>query len=282
MVTLLPPAAEIIYAIGAGDRLAGRSKWTRFPPRVASVPDVGDGMRPSVEAVLARRPDLVVMYAGGSNAAQRDQLQAAGIRVLWLRHDTLEQLDQNIRAIGQALGCPDRAAVLAESVRADLEAVAGAVGGVRSSMTVYWDAWAEPLYTIGRGSYLDSLMTMAGAQNVFGDLTLPSPVVSLEAIIDRDPDHIITTMPGYEELPYEEKRQRAVATLLRRPGWEAVPAVNRGAVIPVDGDLMGILGPRTPLAARALAQALHPGLELPESQTELVAPAGACPGRDPQ
>jgi len=243
VVSLIPAATEILFAIGAGDRLVGRTRWGLHPPEAAAVPDVGDGIRPSLEAVLAREPDLVVLVAGSDNRGVAERLGALGVRTLALTHNTLGDLERNVLALGAAVGCGGSAERLVRRIRDDLERLAASRPG--PPVRVYYDVWSEPPMTIGRGSYLDSLLTLAGAENVFGGLAPPSPQVSIESIVRADPDLVLYSGAGGAEGP------------VGRPRWEHVPAVARGRVARIDGDLVGRLGPRVAEAARELARAVH-------------------------
>lgn len=262
VVSLIPAATEILFAIGAGDRVVGRTHWGVHPAEAATVPDVGDGIRPSLEAVLARDPDLVVLVGGSDNRGVAARLEALGVRTMSLTHNTLADLDRNIRALGEAVGCAGSAARLLTRIRGGLARVAAERRG--PPVRVYYDVWPDPPMTIGRGSYLDSLLTIAGAENVFGDLEAPSPQVSLEAIVRADPDRILYSAGSGADAP------RA------RPGWEHVPAVAAGRVTRIDGDLVGRLGPRVAAAARELARAVHGEGARPEASGAGEEPALAC------
>ncbi len=253
IVSLIPAVTEILFALGADDRLVGRTQWGVHPPAASEIPNVGDGVRPSLEAVLARKPDLVILYDGEENRASRDRLRTLGVPVLALRHDTLEDLRRNTVTLGEEIGCPDAASALAEHVSEGLANVAAATGD-RRRIRVYFNAWPDPPITIGRGSFIDSLLTVAGGTNVFGDFAAASPRVSLEAIIERDP-----------ELVLESRRPTELADpsdLEKRHGWEQVPAVSAGRVSGVDGNLVSRLGPRVADAALAIARTLHADLQL--------------------
>lgn len=270
IVSLVPALTEVLFAIGAGDRLVGRTRFDAHPPAVRRVPSVGDGIRPSIEVVLAREPDLVLLYAGPDNRGVAEELRRVGLRTLALRHDRLEDLERNVERLGEATACREGARALTEALRRDLQAVAEAAAEV-PARSVYYDLWPDPPITVGAGSYLDSLIVQAGGRNVFAELAAPSPQVSLEAIAARDPDVIV--WPVSREGP-------ARPPPAARPGWLAVAAVRRGDVRRVDGELVHRLGPRIGEAAAALAGAIHPELSerlLPVSRSEVR--ATACGGR---
>jgi iron complex transport system substrate-binding protein len=213
------------------------------------VPDVGAGIRPSAEAVLARTPDAVVLFAGPDNHAAIVEFERLGIPTLALYHNSLGDLERNLERLGELSGRVAAAAASTRRIRAQLARVAALTAGLER-VSVYYDLWSNPPITIGAGSYLDSLIHLAGGSNIFGDLPEPSPKVSLEAIVIRDPALVLVpTAAG-------ETRDDP----LERPGWDAIPAVRDGRVRTVDAELLHRLGPRIGTAAMDLAIALHPGI----------------------
>ena len=268
IVSLVPAATELLFALGAGDRVVGRTRWGVHPPAARRIPDVGDGIRPSLEAVVAREPDLVILYEGETNRASREQFARLGLPTLALRHDRLEDLRRNILRLGQVLGCPAAGRALAARIAHGLEGVAAATSG-RRRIRVYYDAWAEPPITIGGGSFIDSLLTVAGAMNVFGELRAASPRVSLEAIVERAPERILvmTRREASDGSPDPGAR----------PGWERIPAVASGRITALDGDLVTRMGPRVAEAAWSIARALH--ADLPSAPAAVAPPSAVTPCR---
>jgi iron complex transport system substrate-binding protein len=250
IVSLVPSVTEILYALGAGERVVGRSAWDDEPPAVLSVPSVGDALRADPERVLARHPDLVILHAGPDNAGAAERLAGLGAPTLAVRIDDLDDLDRTVRRLGDLLGREEEARTLRDRIFSELEEVRAATAGL-PRVSVYYDVAWPPAITIGAGSYLDDLISIAGGRNVFGDLSAPSPHVALEAIVARDPEVIV--VPGGDAAG-------ASAGPRDRPGWQAVGAVSRGDLIPIDAGLVHRLGPRVGAAARALALALHPEL----------------------
>ena len=238
IVSLNPVTTEAMFAIGADARLIGRTKWDASPPEVRRVPDLGDGLQPNVEAVLAARPDLVVLYAAEANRTAAAAFRRAGVQTLSMRTDRIADLARVLHALGIALGDTAAAQVVADSVRRSLDAVS-ARAPRRPPLSVFWYAWPSPIITIGAGSYLDELISLAGARNVFGDLTQPSPQVSLESVAQRNPDVILAG-------PIAAGRLRADAR------WQSVRAVREGRVFVFDTSLVGRPGVRLGEGARSL------------------------------
>lgn len=245
IVSLIPATTEILFALGAGDRVVGRTRWDGWPPEVRQVPDLGDGIRPSIETVIEARPDLVILYASGDNRDAARALRSAGIDVISLRIDSIAEFERAAVLLGDAVGEPARAKAVVDSVRATLDRVRSATSGLPRP-TIFMLAWENPLMTIGSGSFLSELVDIAGGRNVFGDLEGPSPQVSFEEVLRRDPEYILG-------------RPETAGNLAARERWRVLPAVREGRVLVMDTALVGRPGVRLGEAAVSIARLLHPG-----------------------
>lgn len=247
IVSLIPATTEILFALGAGDKVVGRTRWDGWPPEALQVPDLGDGIRPSIETVLSVRPDLVVLYASGDNRDAARALRSAGVAVISLRIDSIAQFERATLLLGNYAGAPDRARAVVDSVRGTLERVRTAAGVAGSRPTVFMLAWETPLMTIGSGSFLSELVDIAGGRNVFGDLEGPSPQVAFEEVLRRDPQFILGRPETAGKLGASER-------------WRQLPAVREGRVLVMDTVIVGRPGVRLGEAAVSIARLLHPGI----------------------
>jgi ABC-type Fe3+-hydroxamate transport system substrate-binding protein len=245
IVSLSPATTEILFALGAGRRLVGRTHWDRYPDSALAVPDLGNGMRPNVEAVLAARPDLVVLYASDQNRDAARALRQAGVAVVALRNDRLADFGRTTLVLGRLSGDESRAAALIDSVTRTLDRVRAATRG-RVSPSLFLVANEQPLMAIGAGSFLSELVEIAGGRNVFGDLAAPSPQVSFEEVLRRNPD-IVMGAPAL------------VASIRAQPRWRRLPAVGAGRLLITDTTLVILPGVRLGQAAVSIARLLHPG-----------------------
>jgi ABC-type Fe3+-hydroxamate transport system substrate-binding protein len=248
VVSLNPAATEVIFALGAQGTLVGRSRWDEFPAAATSIPALGDGIRPNVEAVLAVRPTLVVLYATPDNRAAAESFARAGVKTLALRVDRIAQFHAMVRTLGVALGVEARARTVSDSVTATLDRVGATVTRlvpVAERKRVVWAAWSSPPIVIGGGSYMDELLTLSGADNVFHDAPTPSVTVSAEEIIRRAPTYVVTSA-------------KTAPTLAATSGWQAVPAVQGQRFIFHDPTVTGRPSVVLGMAAVQLARALHP------------------------
>lgn len=250
IVSLIPAVTEIIFALGAEQCLVGRSKYDNHPSGVESIPDVGQAIGADVEKVLERGPDLVLLIAGSDNARTVEQFERLDVPSLVLRLNRIRGLKATIERMGLLLGRESEADSLWNSIEGQLAAVSERTAEL-PTVTVYYDIAYPPAITIGAGSYLDSLITIAGGRNAFHDVATPSPTVTLEAIVLRDPDLILHPV---------SQGWGGGAGPMDRPLWRGLRALTSGGVREVDADLLHRLGPRIGEAAWHLAEALHPEL----------------------
>jgi iron complex transport system substrate-binding protein len=246
IVSLNPTTTEILFAIGAGPRLVGRTKWDSWPDSVRFVPSVGDAMRPNVEAILNTHPDLVVLYASNDNRPAESSLRKAGIRTIALRTDSIAQFKRITLLLGTLVGEPQRARNVVDSVQATLDRVRAATANV-PKRSVFFHTWDTPLITIGARSFLHELVVIAGGTNVYGDVQEISPVVTLEDVVRRNPDVILAS-------------PITVKSLLANPQWQAVRAVRGKHVVAYDTNVVGRPAVTLGAAAVNIANLLHPGI----------------------
>jgi iron complex transport system substrate-binding protein len=246
VVSLNPTSTELLFALGAGPRVVGRSRYDVHPEAARNVPDLGPGIVPSVEHVLAARPDLVVLYASADNRPAAKSFRAAGINVIALRTDLIIDFERTTRLLGRLTGTSDAAERLLDSVTTTLDRVRRATSALPRPR-VFLHAWESPLMTIGAGSFLSQLVSIAGARNVFDDLPQPSAQVSFEEVLRRDPDVLLVGPQTALELE-------------AMPRWRMLRAVREGHLLIYDTLLVGRPSVRLGEAAISLARLLHPGV----------------------
>lgn len=236
IVSLAPSSTELLFAVGAGPQVVGRTTWCRYPAAALAVPVVGDGLDPNIEAVAATHPDLVVLYRSPSNGAAITQFDQLGITSVVLRQDLLADVARDARLLG-TLTAHQAAADSLGRLLDSLSELPPAPVRARVAIVV----WDNPPIVIGGGSFLDELGRLAGARNVFHDLPQASATVSLESIAARNPDLIAVV---------DDSSASNTPSFARRPEWRAVPAVRAGRIIHLPGTLFGRPSPR---AAEAVA-----------------------------
>lgn len=247
IVALVPSATETIVALGARDRLVGRTRYDR-DPALAALPDVGGGLDPNIESIAALTPDLVILQGGNRRSDLRERLAALRIPTLAIALDDTTDAFASIALLGQALALDTAATRVSNTIRADFRAVAASVEG-RTRPRVFYVVFNDPPMTAGPNTFIGQLLTLAGGENLFADTPTDWPTIAMEELVRRAPDRII--------LPTGELREASLAKLRTQPGWRALAAVRDGRVALVDGDLANRPGARMGLAARALRDAIH-------------------------
>lgn len=242
IVTLAPHLAELVHAAGAGDRLVGTVAWSNFPPAVAALPQVGDAFRVDLEALAVLHPDLVLAWQGGNPDHLVEQLAGRGYRVVALAPERLDDIGVQLETIGRLAGTEAVATAAAAAFREELAALRRAQAGKTPVRVFYQVSW-RPLYTIGGRQLISEVIDVCGGRNIFADLGELAPAVSLEAVIERDPEVILSA-----------DLQRAELEEWRR--WTGITAVRGGHLYSVDGDLVVRASPRILAGAREVCARL--------------------------
>lgn len=190
IVTLAPHLAELAYAAGAGDLLVGVSAYSDFPPPVAGIEVVSDAFTVDQERLRLLAPDLVLAWQSGTPAHIIDELRTSGYRVEAIRTRGIGDIAAAIRRIGELTGRGGAAADVASQFESDLHALGEQYSG-REDVSVFYQVSLKPLYTINGEHYIGELIQLCGGTNIFADLGELAPAVSVEAVVDRNPDAII-------------------------------------------------------------------------------------------
>lgn len=247
VVSLIPSGTETLFALGAGSQVVGRTKYD-VAPEMLHLPSVGGGLDPSLEALVALRPDLVVSWEEGKSRGLRQRLEQLGIPVFAIRTRDTVDVFRNVERLGQLVGRDTSAQHLNRSLRRQLAEVRVSVGeGPRPS--VMYVVWTDPPMTVGPRTFIAQLVEIAGGRILFPDVEQDWPTVAIEEIVRRQPDVVV--------LPIGETRAHSVERLRDDPGWRSLSAVRQGRVVQVPADLMNRPGPHIGEAARVMRDALR-------------------------
>ncbi len=253
IISLIPSATESLVALGAADRVVGRTRYD-VAPEVAGAASVGGGLDPSLETIVALHPDLVVGWANDKRQAVVEKLVALGVPVFSLKTDDTVDVFRNLASLGRLTGRDAAAAAVAAGVRREFDAVRRSVAG-RPRPRVFYVVYNDPPMTAGPNTFIAQLIGLAGGQSVFPDVPQAWPTVSMEEIVRRDPDLVVVPRGARSR---GEAPGAALAELRARGGWRDVGAVRRGRVVTVEENLVNRPGPHLGEAARALRAVLHP------------------------
>lgn len=190
VVSLAPSLSEIVVELDSADLLVGVLDAGERPAALKDVPSVGRYGQLDMERLLSLKPDLLLLWPGSVGPAQRDQLKRLNIPTYVAEPHNLEQLSAQIEAIAAQLGRPERGVTLAADLRQKLDDLRQRYRR-ETPLTVFYQVWDKPLYTVGGGQIISDALEVCGARNVFADLSLPAPQVSIEAVLQRDPGVIL-------------------------------------------------------------------------------------------
>lgn len=254
IISLAPSNTEILFAVGAGGQVVGRDTFSDYPAEAQKAADIGGGFGElEIETLLSLNPDLVL----AADIIAPEQIQALedlGLTVFLLSNPvTLDEMYDNLRVAARLTGHETEAESLIADLEARVTAVEEKLAGVETSPLVFYELDAtdpNAPWTSGPGTFIDTLITMAGGRNLGSTLEDSWVQISLEELIVQNPDIILLGDAKWGGVTPE-----AVAD---RPGWDALAAVQKGQVYPFDDDLVSRPGPRLVDGLEALAQLLHP------------------------
>jgi len=256
IVSLAPSNTEILFAIGAGDKIVGVTDYCDYPynftawVEAGNMSSIGSYWGPSLEPIVALEPDLVLATSASLDAASN--LKNLGYAVLVVEGHTIDEILEDILLVGRATYKNAEASALVIQMRARIDAVTTQLMAATSTPKVYYEVWYEPLMSAGPGTFIDEIITLAGGENIFSDATTSWPSVSSEEIIDRDPD-VMLFPDTYMAAGYYD-----ISSVPDRPGWSIITAVQNDAIYEIVEDMLVRSGPRVVDAIEAIAALLHP------------------------
>ncbi len=247
LISLAPNLTEIIYAIGAGDGLVGRTTYCNYPAEAQKVEAVGDTLKPSIERIIALRPQIVFVSTASQLEAFTGELDAHHIAVYVTDSHDLEGVFQSIERMAEVLGKRPQADELLKQLRARVNAVEEKTKS-RPPVRVFYQVSDEPLYTIGREAFITDLIKRAGGISVTADVPGAWPRYSAESALAAKPEAIVLPTGGSMG-----NANSTVASALQRS-----PAVANGRLYKINDDHLSRPGPRAVDGLEELAHALHP------------------------
>jgi iron complex transport system substrate-binding protein len=233
--------------VGAGDRLVGRTSYCDYPPEAKAVAEIGDTLHPSLERIIALKPQVVLISTSSQLEVFTQQLQNQNIAVFVTDPHDLEGVFRSIQEVGEMLGEKDQADQLVTKLRERTTAVEQAVKG-KQPVRVFYQVSAEPLYTAGHDAFVTDLMRRAGAASVTANVPGAWPKYSNESALAARPEAIILPTGGSMGSVNSD-----VTEALRQS-----PAALHGRVYKINDDYLTRPGPRAIDGLEAMARALHP------------------------
>jgi len=242
-VSLAPSVTESVFAVGAGDRLVGVTTFCNYPEEARSIAKVGDTMNPNMESIIALKPDVVFVSTASQIEAFTNTLEANSIAVYVTDAGTPGQVMGELVKLGGLFGTSEQANRLVESLHARIQSVGDKLR-FAPLLRTFVQISKEPLFTVGRMSFVTKLVEMGGGESVTANIETAYPKLSKETALTKNPEAIILSESEDNELPNEI--------------FNNSPAVKNGRVYKIDADILSRPGPRLVDALEQLARDLHP------------------------
>jgi iron complex transport system substrate-binding protein len=254
VISIIPATTEMLFAMGAGDKVVGVGSYDHYPPEVDRLPRVGALIDPNVERLLALKPDLVVVY--DTQVELKQQLQGAGIPFFSYTHRGVPDITQTIRSLGARVGVEQGATALADRIERQLADIRARVSRLPHPKTLL--VFGRDRGTLsnidasGGYGFLHDMLEIAGADDVLADVKRQSVMMSTEMVLARAPEVIIELQYTAALTPDQLKAEQAAWNAL-----PSVPAVKNGRVYLLQGDEFVVPGPRVVAATERLVKVIH-------------------------
>jgi iron complex transport system substrate-binding protein len=245
IVSLAPGATEMLFAAGAGKHVIATVEFSDEPPAAKRVPRIGDVVAIDMEKLVALRPEVAVIWPGGGNPAQIEEIKRLHIPMYSQQVNALADIPGSLRRLGALAGTSEVAEQAARNIEARLAALAQTYGSGRHP-SVLMEVWNHPFYTVGGSHLISDALKACGARNAFGDLRELGPVIDVEAVVARDPDIIVAAAP-------QGAGQEWLADWKR---FTTLRAVRSGNLISFEDQRLTRLGPSVVDATEGLCKAL--------------------------
>jgi len=255
IISLAPSNTEILFALNLESFVIGVTEQCDYPPRVLDLKAsgilevIGGYATPSLEKIVSLNPDLVL----AATSLQTDvihQLEAQGLTVVGLNPKTVSDILKDIILVGSICDVEAKALKLTRELSSRITYIASRVSAQGTPLKVYYELWYDPLMSVGKGSWIDELIHMAGGENIFSNSETPYPIVNPEAVLEMNPDAIFIPI-GYMGGEFKPSLQG-------RPGWNTLSAVKNGRIYEVDEDVLLRPGPRIIEGLWQIAVNLYP------------------------
>lgn len=244
IVTLAPSLTELVFAAGAGDRLVGVSAYSDYPPAALDLPVIGDAFSIDQEQLAILKPDVLLAWESGMATHAIDELASIGYRVELIRTRSLADVSAALRRIGELTGHATEADAAAEALEAGLAQLVERHAD-EAPIRVFYQVHRQPLFTINGEHYVSELIHLCGGRNIFADLNELAPSISVEAVVERDPEVMLASSDAGDDAFIEWQR------------WPNLTAVRSGNQYIMPADQIGRATPRLVQAGQAVCEALQ-------------------------
>jgi iron complex transport system substrate-binding protein len=254
IVSLAPNLTEILFALGLGENVVAVSNNCDWPAEAAGKKKVGTFWQPNIEAIITSKPDLVITEWFEQQKAVADTLNRLGYKVLTLKIEEIEELFTAIQKIGAAASCSKRAEKIAGDIRKKIDDLQSKYS-LANKVRTLWVVQVEPLRVVGRNTFINEMIELAGGENAIGPTISQYPQIGTEELLACGAEVIIQSAMGMDN---PDRQQQAAEAFWSK--FAALPAAKNNRIYVVNPDTVSRLGPRLPQGIKMIAGYLHPDI----------------------
>ncbi len=244
VISMAPHVTETLFAAGGGSRIVGAVNYSDYPEAAKSIPRIGSNREIDMERVISMKPDLIVAWMHNNSERQIEMVRKLGVPVFLSDPQKLEGIPDNVARLGQLMGTQAAADPAAAELRRQLASLRSRYAG-RPTVRTFYQVWDKPLYTLSGRHIITDALRLCGGENIFDKLTVTAPIVSIESVLQADPEAVFGTA---------EKNYGGVN--LWKP-YASLTATRRDNLFTVDGNLLNRAGPRMIAGTAVLCEKLE-------------------------
>ena len=244
VISMAPHVTETLFAAGGGSRIVGAVNYSDYPEAAKSIPRIGSNREIDMERVISMKPDLIVAWMHNNSERQIEMVRKLGVPVFLSDPQKLEGIPDNVARLGQLMGTQAVADPAAAELRRQLASLRSRYAG-RPTVRTFYQVWDKPLYTLSGRHIITDALRLCGGENIFDKLTVTAPIVSIESVLQADPEAVFGTA---------EKNYGGVN--LWKP-YASLTATRRDNLFTVDGNLLNRAGPRMIAGTAVLCEKLE-------------------------
>jgi iron complex transport system substrate-binding protein len=244
VISLAPHVTELLFAAGGGSHVVGVVAYSDFPEEAKKIPQIGSNREVDLERIMALKPDLIVVWRHGSSERQIDMVRKLGVPLFHSEPQKLDDIPESVAKLGQLMGTERVADPAAAALREQLASLRGRYAN-RPLVRAFYQVWDKPLYTLNGKHIVSDALRVCGGENIFAALPVTAPIVSVEGVLQENPEAIFATA---------EKNYGGVS--MWKP-YGTLLAVRKDNLFTIDGNLLNRSGPRMIPGAAMLCEKLE-------------------------
>jgi len=244
VISMSPHVTETLFAAGGGSRIVGAVNYSDYPEAAKSIPRIGSNREIDLERVISMKPDLIVAWMHNNSERQIEMVRQLGVPVYLSDPQTLDSIPENVARLGQLMGTEAVANAAASDLRRQLASLRTRYAG-RPTVRSFYQVWDKPLYTLSGKHIITDALKLCGGENIFDKLTVTAPIVTVESVLQADPEAVFGTA---------EKNYGGVS--LWKP-YATLTATRNDNLFTVDGNLLNRAGPRMIAGTAVLCEKLE-------------------------